>query len=121
MASSVIVTVALHALFTYLLHRSGEELPILRRDDGLYRRTKNLHAQGSKLVLKLNADVEGRLPTKRDVYPVRFLVLYDLANKLGRHGQKVHLVGEPFRRCDRRDVRVDENGVDALLERLDRL
>jgi hypothetical protein len=85
-------------------------------------RAEHLHAERRKLVLELDTDVERRLSAKGNVDPVRLLVLDDLAHKLGRHGQKVDFVGEPFGRCDRRDVWVDEDRVDAFfLERFDRL
>jgi len=90
-------------------------------DQSSIARASPVQARQKRKVAWGDRHVKRRRPTKGDVDPVRLLALYDLAHKLGRHGQEVDAVSEPFRRCDRRDVWVDENGVDALFERFDRL
>ena len=113
---------ALRAPLADLDHCVGEPLPVLRLDDRLDGRTENSHTECLEFVLELDADIQRRLSAKGHIYPVRLLVLDNLAHKVGRHRQEVDFVREALRGRDRRDVRVDEDGVDPfLLECFERL
>ena len=105
-----------------LFHRLGKQVAVLGLENRLDRCTEVPDAQLLKLVFQLDTDVQGRLTTERAINTIRTLVLQYFEHKLRRHGQKVHLVGKTRRRLDRRDVRVDQDRVNALLlEGLDRL
>lgn len=100
---------------TNRVHAPGEELAVLRGNDGVDGSTEDLDAKLLELVLELDTDRECGLSTEGAVDGVGTLLLDNLADELGVDGQEVDLVGETLGGLDSRDVRVDQDGVDALL------
>ena len=112
----------LRATLPNLSHGARKELSVLRHDDRVDRRAEDLAPKRREFVLEFDADVERGLASESDVDAVGLLVLDDLAHELGGDRQEVDLVGETLGRRDRRNVRVDEDRIDALLlESLDSL
>lgn len=78
--------------------------------EGYYLDTKSL-----KLILELDTAVEGSLASKGHVDAIWPLVLDDLADKLRGNRKEVDLVSQPLGGLDGGNVRVDQDGVNALL------
>lgn len=97
----------LGAVLADLCHGLREQLSVLGSDDGLDGCSEDFDAERLELVLHLDTDRQSRLTSEGDIDAVRSLVLDDLADKLGRDRQEVHLVCQTFRCLNGSDVGCD--------------
>ncbi len=100
-----------------LRHDADELLAVLGRLDRPEGGSKDPRARGPEGPLRgqLDAAVERRLPPERDEDPVGPLLGEDRGDELGREGLEVHPAETRRVGLERGDVRVDDDGVDALL------
>ncbi len=94
-----------------------EELPVLGLLDGLHRRPEHPRPGAGEGPGPPQGEtaVEGGLAAERHDDAVRPLPLDDPVDEIRRHGQEVDAVGQRFGGLDGRDVRVDEDDLEALL------
>jgi len=105
------------------LREPGVETPaVLRVADALDRGAQHLDAGLPEPLLEVEAAVQRRLSAEGERDAVHALILGDLPDQARRHRIQVEAVGHPLAGLDGRDVRIHEDGADALLaERLDGL
>ena len=115
----------LRAVFTPISVKAlDEQLPVLGVADRFDRRAEHAHAvlREYARIVQREAAVERRLAAEGEQDRVDALLDDDLLDELGRDGRKVDAIGESLAGLDRGDVRVHEDGGDALFaQRLDRL
>ena len=107
---------AFDGFYVYLIEFLYEKLAVFGVHDGLYGCTEYLHVVlfQCAVLVEAHAAVECRLPAKGEQDAVGAFFLYDPLYEIGRDGQEVYLVGNPFRCLYGGDVGVDEYGVYTL-------
>ena len=108
---------ALYGLYINLVEFFDEFFAVFGVDNRLHGSSEHLDVvffEHSALV-QLHSAVQGRLTSECQQYSLRAFAFDDLLDEFGRYGQEVDAVGYVLRGLNRRDVRVDEYGVDTLL------
>ena len=115
---------AADGLYVYLVEPLHKQFAVFSVHNGLYGSAEHIHAifLQNTVLIKRYAAIQGRLSAKGQHDAVGTLFLYHLADKEGRYGQEINLVGKSFRRLHRGDIGVDKHRFNALfLQRLKRL
>ena len=99
------------------LESLDEQVTILRDLQSPYRGSQNLHTEPFQNThfVKSDADVQRALTTKGEQDAIRAFLLEYVCDIIRSDGEEVDLGRELVRGLPRRDVGVNEDGVDALL------